>query len=144
MPWPEQMPPKRQPGKQPETAEDHDRYPHHLQGICVDKDAIYCFFMQLVKGDNMRWVAALTGSLIILPMSSAVACPFCESETAAQVRAGIFNDHFGMNVLLTLLPFPILLAIVALIYFDLSRLWTKPQMNADAVSSPAPLPLIGE
>ena len=55
---------------------------------------------------------------VLLWASSALACPFCESETGQQVQAGIFNDQFWMNVLLTLLPFPILLAIVALIYFE--------------------------
>jgi hypothetical protein len=35
------------------------------------------------------------------------------------VRAGIFNAEFGYNLLLTLLPFPILLGLVALIYFGL-------------------------
>jgi len=60
---------------------------------------------------------------VLVFASAASACPFCESETGQQVKAGIFNDQFWGNVLLTLLPFPVLLAIVALIYFDVSSLW---------------------
>ena len=30
--------------------------------------------------------------------SSALACPFCDSSTAEQVRAGIFNSDFGYHL----------------------------------------------
>jgi len=69
--------------------------------------------------------AAVVFVAVLVFASAASACPFCESETGQQVKAGIFNDQFWMNVLLTLLPFPILLAIVALIYFDVSWPWKK-------------------
>lgn len=49
--------------------------------------------------------------------STAWACPLCDSETAKEVRAGIFNSDFASTALLTLLPFPILLSMVGLIYF---------------------------
>lgn len=67
---------------------------------------------------------------VLLSASSAVACPFCQSETGQQVKAGIFNDQFWGNVLLTLLPFPILLAVIALIYFDVP--WPRKQAQAEA------------
>lgn len=54
--------------------------------------------------------------LVLLLASSAPACPLCESETGRQVRAGIFDDDFGKNVALTLIPFPVLAVIVAFIY----------------------------
>jgi hypothetical protein len=47
----------------------------------------------------------------------AVACPYCNSEVGRQVRASVFNDDFWINSLLVISPVPILLAIVALIYF---------------------------
>ena len=72
---------------------------------------------------------------VLLSTSSALACPFCESETGQQVRTGIFNDQFWSNVTLTLLPLLVLLGIVALIYFDLSWLW--PKMHGER-ESPAP------
>lgn len=56
--------------------------------------------------------------------SPATACPLCESETGRQVREGIFDDDFGNKVVLTLIPFPVLIGVVALIYFgppDLRR-----------------------
>ena len=94
----------------------------------------------------MNRIAAYVGSLIflVLNLSAASACPFCESETGQQVKAGIFNDQFLMNVTLTLLPFPILLAIVALIYFDVSWPWKKHGTRAEVVSSPTALPSTGE
>lgn len=73
----------------------------------------------------MKSLLHATGGLVIPLLSAcrALACPFCESETGQQVRAGIFNDQFWANVVLTLLPFPILLTIVALIYFDVRWQW---------------------
>ena len=52
----------------------------------------------------------------LVPFSTTRACPFCYSETGQQVRAAIFNDHFALNTAATLLPFPLLLAVVAWIY----------------------------
>ena len=52
----------------------------------------------------------------VLGASSAWACPFCESETGERVRAGIFNADFGYNLAVTVLPFSVFLAIVALIH----------------------------
>jgi hypothetical protein len=64
--------------------------------------------------------------------SPARACPLCESETGERVRAGIFNAEFGYNLLVTLLPFSVLLAIVALIHFGLP--WANDPHRGD----PAP------
>jgi hypothetical protein len=58
---------------------------------------------------------------VLLGTAPAPACTVCESETGRRVRAGIFNDEFGTNLILTLLPFAILFGIVALIHFG--RLW---------------------
>ncbi len=49
--------------------------------------------------------------------SSAAACPFCDSSTAEQVRAGIFNSDFGYHLGVALAPFPILIAVLFLIYY---------------------------
>lgn len=51
-------------------------------------------------------------------------CPLCESATGEQVREGIFNADFGSHLLAILLPFPVLVGIVALIYFGLPP-WRK-------------------
>ena len=74
--------------------------------------------------------AGWCGVAVLVCASTATACPFCKSETGRQVQEGIFNDQFWGNVLLTALPFPILLAIVALIYFDFSVLWRKSRTHA--------------
>jgi hypothetical protein len=44
------------------------------------------------------------------------ACALCHSPAAEQVRAGTFNSTFGLRLLVVAAPFPIFLAIVALIY----------------------------
>ncbi len=53
--------------------------------------------------------------------SQARACPFCESTTADQVRAGIFNSDFVYHLGASFAPFPILIAILILIYYWPSR-----------------------
>ena len=68
--------------------------------------------MKLLRGAPCGFV--LTALLLTGP---ARACPLCKSGTGQQVRAGLFNGHFGANLVLTLLPIPIFLGIVALIYF---------------------------
>jgi hypothetical protein len=55
----------------------------------------------------------------------ALACPICDSATGQQVRSGIVDGHFAFNVVATLLPFPILIAIAALIHFG-GRRRSKP------------------
>ena len=63
-----------------------------------------------VRGAGLALAAVL---LLALP---ADACPVCDTRTGQAVRQGIFDDRFGVNVLLTLLPFPVFLAIVAALY----------------------------
>ena len=53
----------------------------------------------------------------MLGASPVRACPLCVSETGERVRAGIFNADFGTNLAVTVLPFSVFLAIVALIHF---------------------------
>lgn len=66
----------------------------------------------------------------LLSASSASACPLCHTETGVKVRAGIFGDEFGRNVFVTLLPFPVLAGIVALIHFGFPN--PKPLQSAGA------------
>jgi uncharacterized protein len=63
-----------------------------------------------------RIVMLLAAALLTFGPSDVSACPVCHSETGQQVRAGIFNEDFGRNVALTLLPFPLLFGIVAAIH----------------------------
>jgi hypothetical protein len=51
--------------------------------------------------------------LLVVP---ALACPVCDTSTGQQVRQGIFDNRFGVNLLLTLLPFPIFVGIAAALY----------------------------
>lgn len=54
-----------------------------------------------------------------LTASPAWACPYCESDIGKEVAAGIFNEDFAFNALLTLSPVPILLLIVYVMYFGM-------------------------
>jgi hypothetical protein len=70
--------------------------------------------------------------------SSAIACPFCGSSTAGQVRAGIFNSEFGYHLGVALAPFSILIAVLILIYYwPASRPVTR---RSNRSSSPVTLP----
>lgn len=51
---------------------------------------------------------------------SAEACPVCDGETGRRVRAGIFNEDFGPNLLVILLPFPIVVGVAAALHHGLS------------------------
>jgi hypothetical protein len=67
----------------------------------------------------MRFALAL---LVFVSLRvEAFACPFCQSDVGKQVRDGIFNDGFALNAILTLIPFAVLFAIVALVYFGPPR-----------------------
>lgn len=61
-------------------------------------------------------VAILAGASPILFARAAHACPVCNTETGAAVRAGIFDDRFVARLLATLAPFPVLLAAVAALH----------------------------
>ena len=56
--------------------------------------------------------------------TTALACPVCDTGTGEQVRAGILDGNFGRTLLGVVLPFPILLGVVALIHFGLP--WQRP------------------
>lgn len=84
----------------------------------------------------MKSPAQAVGVVVTLLVSRSVAsaCPVCESETGRQVQAGIFNAQFWPNVFMTLLPFPVLLVIVALIFFDLTIPWKKSHSAHDPLA----------
>lgn len=56
--------------------------------------------------------------VFLLPMA-ACACPLCDTETGQQVRAGIFSDAFWPTLLTVLLPFPVLLVLLAAMNFGM-------------------------
>jgi hypothetical protein len=50
-------------------------------------------------------IAAATSTLLCALTWPATACPVCDSETGATVRAGIFNSAFPVTLLEVLSPF---------------------------------------
>jgi hypothetical protein len=61
-------------------------------------------------------VFAICAVAMTLPAAVA-ACPLCKSPIGDRVRAHIFNGDFGSHVIFALLPFLVVLAVVALVYF---------------------------
>lgn len=80
--------------------------------------------------DDVRRMVALVATFLAAHRVSA--CTVCESETGRQVRSGIFGGDFGQDLFLTLLPFPVLLAIVALIHFGFP--WPRRASRSGAVT----------
>ena len=73
----------------------------------------------------VRVIAVMT---VLNVPTCAKACPFCNSSTAEQVRAGIFNSEFGYNLVISIAPFAILVAVLMLIYsWPTTRLRERPQ-----------------
>ena len=60
---------------------------------------------------------ALASCLVLIASGTALACPVCDTGTGQQVRSGIFDGNFARTLVTIVLPFPILLACVALIHF---------------------------
>jgi hypothetical protein len=60
----------------------------------------------------------LAAVLFLLACDAAVAdaCPVCQSETGEQVRAGIVGADFGPNLLVSLLPFLMVLGLAAALH----------------------------
>ncbi len=59
-------------------------------------------------------------SLVCIPLAlahrAALACVTCDSQTACQVRHGIFGSHFLHTLALTAAPFPVFAAVVLIVY----------------------------
>jgi hypothetical protein len=77
---------------------------------------------RVVSGRQVpRLLALAVGLTTLVVAPPAAACPVCNSDTGQQVRAGLFGEDFGRNLLATALPFPILLGVVAAIHFGRPR-----------------------
>ncbi len=61
----------------------------------------------------MKFNFLLVFALVAAP---AFGCPFCKSETAAEIRASIFGANFFFNLVVSLLPFVILYIVTIVIY----------------------------
>lgn len=66
---------------------------------------------------TLRFRLWLVAAAVACVPKAASACPVCPTETGREVRAEIFDGRFAENVVLTLLPFPLLMGIVAAIHF---------------------------
>ena len=66
--------------------------------------------------DRFLRVAATALLLALLLAAPAFACPVCSTDTGQQVRQGIFDDRFWVNVFLMLLPFPIFIGVAVALY----------------------------
>ncbi len=81
-------------------------------------------------------VPSLTMAVAALLLSAADACPFCNTETGKQVRAGIFASDFWTTFLVVASPFPVLLLAIAAYHFD----WLKVGRHSETQPTPASTP----
>lgn len=61
-------------------------------------------------------VPAFGASVLVSFAATALACPVCDTGTGEAVRTGILAD-FGTHLLVTIAPFPVLAAVVALLHW---------------------------
>lgn len=64
----------------------------------------------------MRTFLLAASVLFALPASGS-GCPVCNSGTGQQVRAQLLDQHLGISVLATVVPFLIVAIVVAAIHF---------------------------
>lgn len=66
-----------------------------------------------------RLAVAIGVGLALIIASPAMACPFCDGDSSGTnpVWEGIFNEQFWTRAAAVVAPFPILLGVVATIYF---------------------------
>jgi hypothetical protein len=76
--------------------------------------------------------------LAALIAQAARACPLCDSETAEETRAGIFNDQFFPNLFAALLPFLIVIGIALAIHLDWGSILHRAPRAARPSRAPAP------
>jgi hypothetical protein len=62
-----------------------------------------------------RLQAILVLIILVAVDRSAIACPFCYTETGIEVRKLVFGDDFIVNAAGVAAPFPILIASVLLV-----------------------------
>lgn len=78
---------------------------------------------------------------VILAMAlgtTALACPVCDTGTGREVRDGLFDESFVRNVFAVVLPFPILLGVVAMIHFGWPGRRAGNQPMQDSTPTDAP------
>lgn len=67
--------------------------------------------------------------------SSACACPVCDTATGRQVRGRIVDADFADNLLVTALPFAVLLAVAAVLHFGVP--WRRRGTTPSGPPSPS-------
>lgn len=82
----------------------------------------------------MRVWAGVVGGGVALVSRVAVACTVCGSDTGRQVRAGVFDGHFGGTACAVLLPFAIFVALGVGVYFGM------PELRVDEVEETGAAP----
>lgn len=86
-------------------------------------------------------------ALIVLAAGAprATACPFCEggADGVNEVRNGVFDENFWPRAAATLAPFPVLGAVVALIYFGPQSFRRSGHKGIEGVQPATPPPSTG-
>lgn len=70
----------------------------------------------MTKVESSLLLAFITGI-----SSPVLACPFCHTERGETLRRALFDERFGENIILVVLPFIILYAVVGLSHYRRSQ-----------------------
>lgn len=73
----------------------------------------------MIRSRISSFAAATAIAVLLMTLigTEAAACPVCDGETGREVRAGVFDESFGSNLLATLLPFLLVAGVAATIHF---------------------------
>ena len=82
----------------------------------------------------MRWRTCVMIALLSV-QRAAFACVVCDSKTGHQLRRGILDGHFLTNLTALAAPFPVFLAIAALLYFRFPLPLSYARIDGEAESS---------
>ncbi len=81
---------------------------------------------------RLRFTRVLTWLAMALPTAPALACTVCHSSAGQQLRAGLFDGHFGHTAALVAAPVPLLVLAVALLH------WLMPAVQLQNRVAPFP------
>lgn len=60
-------------------------------------------------------------AVVLGAAAQALGCPLCDTGTGEEVRAGIFDGEFGVNLLATVLPFVVFAGVAAVVHVGWPR-----------------------
>lgn len=86
----------------------------------------------MIQTKRLSLVCAVPLIMLAAAAPYARACPFCDTDTAATTRAGLFDEHLISNVAASLLPFLCVLLVAALVQVGWPRMKSSQRREGGA------------